>query len=728
MPRLPKPGSDVGKWGEILNEYLKVAHNADGTLKTSGSQFYVKPSGGIPESDLSSGVQAKLNTDTLSSLTDVNTTGAISGSVLKFDGSDWVVGTDVSSGTPLWGSIGGTLSDQTDLQTALNAKADTTALTSHTGNTTNPHSVTKAQVGLANADNTSDLNKPVSTATQTALDGKSNTGHNHDTAYSALGHAHALNDLSDVSTAGANDGQVLKFNSGSWAPGADNSGGGAWGTITGTLSDQTDLQTALDAKANSSALTTHTGDTANPHTVTKAQVGLGNADNTADADKPVSTAAQTALDAKADSTALTSHTSATTTVHGIADTSVLETTSGAQTKVDTHVNDATAAHAASAIGFAPAGSIAADNVQAAIEEVASEASGGAVALSDAAPADLAGTAAAGTGTAASREDHVHSTAGLATDAELTTHTSATTSVHGIADTSALETTAGSQAKVDAHVNDATAAHAASAIEFTPAGTIAASTVQAAIEEVATEASGGEWGSITGTLSDQTDLQTALDAKAGSTDLTTHTSATTSVHGIADTSALETTTGAQNKVDTHASDTTSVHGIADTSVLETTTGSQAKVDTHVNDATAAHAASAIGFTPAGSIGASTVQAAIEEVSTETLTAAGTALIDLGNISGAVALDCTHQRTHFYGTLTGDVTGITVNNASSGVLHEFTLELTQDATGGRTMTNTFLYDGGADPTLSTAANAVDVITAYTRDGGTTVYGFLAGKGMA
>jgi hypothetical protein len=36
----------------------------------------------------------------------------------------------------------------------------------------NPHSVTKAEVGLGNCDNTSDANKPISTATQTALDKK----------------------------------------------------------------------------------------------------------------------------------------------------------------------------------------------------------------------------------------------------------------------------------------------------------------------------------------------------------------------------------------------------------------------------------------------------------------------------------------------------------------------------------------------------------------------------
>ena len=40
--------------------------------------------------------------------------------------------------------------------------------------TGNPHNVTKTDVGLGNVDNTSDLNKPISTATQTALDTKTN--------------------------------------------------------------------------------------------------------------------------------------------------------------------------------------------------------------------------------------------------------------------------------------------------------------------------------------------------------------------------------------------------------------------------------------------------------------------------------------------------------------------------------------------------------------------------
>lgn len=40
---------------------------------------------------------------------------------------------------------------------------------------TNPHGTTKADVGLGNVDNTSDVNKPVSAATQTALNAKINT-------------------------------------------------------------------------------------------------------------------------------------------------------------------------------------------------------------------------------------------------------------------------------------------------------------------------------------------------------------------------------------------------------------------------------------------------------------------------------------------------------------------------------------------------------------------------
>jgi hypothetical protein len=65
------------------------------------------------------------------------------------------------------------------------------------------------------------------------------------------------------------------------------------------------------ADAVQTNLDTHTSDTANPHSVTKDQVGLGNVDNTSDIDKPISTATQTALDSIKTGTKLIGDTIAT---------------------------------------------------------------------------------------------------------------------------------------------------------------------------------------------------------------------------------------------------------------------------------------------------------------------------------------------------------------------------------------------------------------------------------
>ena len=57
---------------------------------------------------------------------------------------------------------------------ADNTNAALQELGAHKASTENPHGVTKTQVGLGSVDNTSDANKPVSTATQTALNLKAN--------------------------------------------------------------------------------------------------------------------------------------------------------------------------------------------------------------------------------------------------------------------------------------------------------------------------------------------------------------------------------------------------------------------------------------------------------------------------------------------------------------------------------------------------------------------------
>lgn len=51
-----------------------------------------------------------------------------------------------------------------------------TNITTHIADKENPHNVTKAQLGLENVDNTSDVDKPISIAIQTALDGKQAVG------------------------------------------------------------------------------------------------------------------------------------------------------------------------------------------------------------------------------------------------------------------------------------------------------------------------------------------------------------------------------------------------------------------------------------------------------------------------------------------------------------------------------------------------------------------------
>lgn len=76
---------------------------------------------------------------------------------------------------PVWGGITGTLSEQTDLNSALSGKEN-----SITAGTTGQYwrgdktfqTLDKTAVGLSNVDNTSDLNKPISTLTQTEIDTK----------------------------------------------------------------------------------------------------------------------------------------------------------------------------------------------------------------------------------------------------------------------------------------------------------------------------------------------------------------------------------------------------------------------------------------------------------------------------------------------------------------------------------------------------------------------------
>lgn len=98
-------------------------HNAI-TYDTSNNKLYVYNSGW---KDINSVISTALD-----DLSDVTITTPAAGQVLKYNGTNWYNGVESGIGSVNWGDIGGTLSNQTDLQTALNAKLDaTTASTTY---------------------------------------------------------------------------------------------------------------------------------------------------------------------------------------------------------------------------------------------------------------------------------------------------------------------------------------------------------------------------------------------------------------------------------------------------------------------------------------------------------------------------------------------------------------------------------------------------------------------
>jgi len=197
MARLPIPGSDDGTWGDVLNSYLSVSHNTDGSLKPSA----VVASGAADDAAVvhTTGAETVAGVKTFSSSPVVPTPTSSTQAANK-----GYVDSTVSAGAPdasttikglvrLAGDLGGTAASPTvpglagkqaasgDLTSiAALTPADNDLLQRKSGAWTNRTpaqvktdlSLTKSDVGLGNVDNTSDANKPVSTAAQTALDAK----------------------------------------------------------------------------------------------------------------------------------------------------------------------------------------------------------------------------------------------------------------------------------------------------------------------------------------------------------------------------------------------------------------------------------------------------------------------------------------------------------------------------------------------------------------------------
>ena len=91
--------------------------------------------------------------------------------------------------------------------------------------------------------------------------------------------------------------------------------------------------------------------------------------------------------------------------------------------------------------------------------------------------------------------------------------------------------------------------------------------------------------------------------------------------------------------------------------------------------------------------------------------------LGNTSGTLSVDAT-SATIFTMTLTGNLTMNAITNVVTGT--NATFVITQDGTGGRTLTSSWKFAGGAK-TLTTVATATDMISVFYD--GSTYYASLS-----
>lgn len=188
----------------------------------------------------------------------------------------------IGDGVTHWNSLPYTTVSQTTAQSLIDSSIDahealsdphpqyeTSAeaqakVDSHANRTDNPHSVTKSQVGLGNVSNLAPADLPVSTATQTALDGKvdgnaaitgaTKTKITYDSKGLVTSGSNAvLGDLADVDSSAPALDDLLRWNGSKWAPGPRstiNAGSGVdlfFSTVASGISSYDTLQKVPDS-------------------------------------------------------------------------------------------------------------------------------------------------------------------------------------------------------------------------------------------------------------------------------------------------------------------------------------------------------------------------------------------------------------------------------------------------------------------------------------------------
>lgn len=275
MARLPLPGADSNVWGDVLNDFLLQAHKPDGSLKNG----IVTSSTIAPNS-----ITAAVIEDGAISSTKLSASTGVDGQVLTLNSSqagglDW---TSPNAGTAaLGGDLSGTLGNAQIISGAVTtAKLLDASVTDAkiAGN------ISQSKIsGL-----TTDLSAKVDASTLGAANGVATLDSGGKVPSSQLpppASGGESNTASNVGTSGVGiylqkTGVDLEFKK------------LCAGSNKVTLTDEIATNTvAVDI------------DTVNLG-LDKTSVGLGNVDNTSDANKPISTATQTVLDTKANTSSL----------------------------------------------------------------------------------------------------------------------------------------------------------------------------------------------------------------------------------------------------------------------------------------------------------------------------------------------------------------------------------------------------------------------------------------